>query len=265
MNLDFFRKTPCSFIMSVMDSRQLEEGKKCEVAFVGRSNVGKSTLINRLTYRRQLALTSKYPGRTQTLNLFHWGQAFSLVDLPGYGFAKVSQGLRNRWRTMIESYILERENLRCVYVLVDNRHPIKESDQLLIEWLLFHQIHFRVILTKTDKASEKDKLYHRKILKEECYVDDPLVVSSLKDWGVDLIRQDMLGLWEEIESQETACFPQAEKQTVGLTNNPGDTSMGVSEFSGDNSKDSFVMQDSELKQEDPIEISGKASKSRGPE
>lgn len=122
-----------------------------EVAFAGRSNVGKSSLLNALTGRRALARTSNTPGRTQELNFFECENRLMLVDMPGYGYAKVSRTERERWGKLIRSYLRGRPNLRCAFVLVDSRHGLKENDLEIMGMLDEAAVAYRVILTKTDK------------------------------------------------------------------------------------------------------------------
>ena len=119
---------PCDFMLGVAGLEQLPETDRPEVAFAGRSNVGKSSLVNALTGRKTLARTSNTPGRTQQLNFFNLGDALNLVDMPGYGYAKVSKTQIADWTKLIFKYLRGRANLRCVFVLVDARHGLKDSD-----------------------------------------------------------------------------------------------------------------------------------------
>lgn len=142
---------PCDFMLSVAGLPQLPEATKPEVAFAGRSNVGKSSLLNALTGRNKLAKTSGTPGRTQQLNYFNLGDQLYIVDMPGYGYAKVSRSLVNEWTKLIKAYLRGRPTLRCCFILVDSRHGLKESDEELMSLLDETAVPYRVVLTKIDK------------------------------------------------------------------------------------------------------------------
>jgi GTP-binding protein len=125
-----------------------------EYAFIGRSNVGKSSLINMITQRNGLAKTSGTPGKTQVINHFLINNEWYLVDLPGYGWAKVSQTQREKFGNMIREYLQKRTNLQCVFVLIDSRHEPQAVDMTFIEWLGTNQIPFSIVFTKADKQSK---------------------------------------------------------------------------------------------------------------
>ena len=141
------------FLLSVHHLRQLPPPELPEIAFAGRSNVGKSSLINKLTGRKNLVKVSARPGKTQGLNYFRVGDRFFLVDLPGYGFAKVPKAMQNSWQSLISSYLEQRETLRCVVVIMDIRHEPKSQDTQLIQWLKQHSIPCLPVYTKIDKVS----------------------------------------------------------------------------------------------------------------
>lgn len=128
-----------------------------EVAFVGRSNVGKSSLLNALTGQKGLAKTSKTPGRTQQFNFFNLGDRFMLVDMPGYGYASVGKQLERMWTVMADDYFKNRDQLRRLFVLIDSRHGLKDTDRMLMEWLNLLVVPYQIVLTKIDKA-KKDEL-----------------------------------------------------------------------------------------------------------
>jgi GTP-binding protein len=143
---------PCTFVRGVAALAQLPEAHLPEVAFAGRSNVGKSSLINALTNRRQLARTSNTPGRTQEINLFDLAGRLVLVDLPGYGFAAAPRPAVDAWQRLIRAYLRGRSVLRRVCILVDARHGLKESDRDLFRTLGEAAVAFQVVLTKADQA-----------------------------------------------------------------------------------------------------------------
>lgn len=142
-----------SFLQSVYSMKQLPEPQYPEIAFAGRSNVGKSSLINSLVNRRNLVKTSSRPGKTQSLNFFSVDNCLYLVDLPGYGYAKVSMGTRSSWEKLITRYLEERQNLACVVVIIDIRHELKVHDRNLVGWLRNQDIPFLPVYTKADKLS----------------------------------------------------------------------------------------------------------------
>lgn len=127
--------------------------EKPEYAFIGRSNVGKSSLINSLVNRKELAKVSKKPGKTQTLNYFLVNEDWYLVDLPGYGYAKVSQSQRASWLKMIEYYLLKRKVLQCAFVLIDSNIPLQQIDLQFMNWLGEKQVPFAIVYTKCDRVS----------------------------------------------------------------------------------------------------------------
>ncbi|MCF8496661.1 MAG: ribosome biogenesis GTP-binding protein YihA/YsxC [Alphaproteobacteria bacterium] len=156
---DFPRKLfagACDFMLGAAQLSQLPSADLPEIAFAGRSNVGKSSLVNALTGRKTLAKTSHTPGRTQQLNFFNLGQRLYMVDLPGYGYAKVSKSQKKEWDTLIRDYLRGRPSLRCVFILVDSRHGLKESDRELMAMLDQAGVSYRIVLTKTDKTKTQD-------------------------------------------------------------------------------------------------------------
>ena len=147
---------PCDFVLGVAGLEQLPDADRNEVAFAGRSNVGKSSLINALTGRNTLARTSNTPGRTSELNFFDLGGALYLVDMPGYGYAKVSKTTREKWNRLIKKYLRGRPNLRQVFILIDGRHGLKDSDEELMSMLDEAAVSYRLILTKCDKSKKAE-------------------------------------------------------------------------------------------------------------
>jgi GTP-binding protein len=141
------------FLKSATRPDDFPRDQRPEIAFCGRSNIGKSSLLNTLTDVRGLARTSSSPGRTQTINFFLIDDRIYFVDLPGYGFAKVPKAVKANWGTMIERYLRHRDQLKLAVMLVDSRMPPTDSDVMMKEWLDHHQIPNAVVLTKIDKIS----------------------------------------------------------------------------------------------------------------
>ncbi len=158
------------FLCSNTDYKLCPDANKPEYAFIGRSNVGKSSLINMLTNRKKLAKTSSTPGKTQLINHFLIDEAWYLVDLPGYGYARVSKKERGKWEKFIQDYLLNRENLVCVFVLLDSRIEAQKIDLEFMEWLGVKGIPFAMVFTKTDKLpshklNKNLKAYQQRMLK----------------------------------------------------------------------------------------------------
>lgn len=153
---DFLFAQDCRFVAGAATFDRLPPEVCPEVAFVGRSNVGKSSLINALTGRKTLARTSKTPGRTQQINFFSLAGVLQLVDLPGYGYAKVSKAQVKEWTALMCDYLRVRSALRRVYVLVDSRHGLKPSDKEMMALLDQHAVSYQIVLTKADKSSEEE-------------------------------------------------------------------------------------------------------------
>ncbi len=162
-----------------------------ELAFAGRSNVGKSSAINALTGRKRLAFTSKTPGRTQTINFFDLGSQARLVDLPGYGYAKVPQALREQWRTLVGSYITSRDTLAGVVLVMDARHPLTELDLQLIEFL--GDVRLLALLSKADKLTRAEQAKTLAAVDAAVRAEVRLF-SSLTRQGVEECR-DLLERW----------------------------------------------------------------------
>ena len=146
----------CDFVLSVANLKQLPSDDKEEIAFAGRSNVGKSSLINALFGQRKLAKTSSTPGRTQQLNYFNLDDKIYVVDLPGYGFAKAPKDIVKSWQQLINTYLVGRANLRRVFLLIDSRHGIKKIDTEIMDMLDKAAVTYQIVLTKIDKISSKE-------------------------------------------------------------------------------------------------------------
>jgi GTP-binding protein len=159
--------TKAEFITSSSDVSQCPPEQIPEYAFIGRSNVGKSSLINMLVERKKLAKTSSTPGKTRLINHFKINHQWFLADLPGYGYAKVSKKDRNTFAKMIEQYATRRTNLVCFFVLVDARHKPQQLDLDFIEWLGDNNLPFVIVLTKIDKVSQTVKSANLTLLKDK--------------------------------------------------------------------------------------------------
>jgi GTP-binding protein len=158
--------TSAEFIKSAVWPPQYPPGTMPEIAFVGRSNVGKSSLMNTLVGRKQLAKTSQTPGRTQLINFFSINKAMSFVDLPGYGFARVPRSVKKDWGDMIETYLRERQNLAMVVFILDLRRDPSDDDLSLLDWLEYYRIPFTVILTKSDKLSNNQAIARKRMIEK---------------------------------------------------------------------------------------------------
>lgn len=141
------------FVTSAPDIRHLPADTGIEIAFAGRSNAGKSSALNTLTNQKNLARTSKTPGRTQLINLFAVAEGKRLVDLPGYGYAQVPEEMKIKWQRALGEYLEKRQCLKGLVVLMDIRHPLKDLDQQMIEWAVDSDIPVQILLTKVDKLS----------------------------------------------------------------------------------------------------------------
>lgn len=181
--------TQASFIQSAARVSQLPVDEGYEVAFAGRSNAGKSSALNCLTGIKQLARTSKTPGRTQLINLFKLDDSRRLVDLPGYGYAKVPQQVKQDWQKNLAHYLEVRQCLKGLILLMDCRHPLKELDQMMIDWCLNRDLSVHILLTKTDKLSRSEvKNTLLQIRKHYSLLENLITVqgfSSLKREGVE--------------------------------------------------------------------------------
>lgn len=194
-----FFKQPCNFVLGVAKLEQLPLTDIPEVAFAGRSNVGKSSIINALTGQKGLAKTSNTPGRTQQLNYFNLSDKIHIVDLPGYGFAQAPENMVKQWQNLIFTYLQGRVNLKRVFVLIDSRHGIKKVDLEIMEMLDKAAVTYQIVLTKTDKIStkalEKVLAETQKTIKDHAaaYVT-VLATSSEKKTGLNELRYEIKSL-----------------------------------------------------------------------
>lgn len=182
------------YVISSPDISKCPPADKPEFAFIGRSNVGKSSLINMLADNQKLAKTSGTPGKTQLINHFLINKEWWLVDLPGYGFAKVSQNARNRWEQMIENYLRKRENLANVFVLIDGRHKPQKIDIDFVNKLGRWEVPFTLVFTKADKETQKTvsqnvRDFLQKMREDWQFLPQHFVTSSAKKQGRDKVLQ----------------------------------------------------------------------------
>ncbi|CBS85769.1 ribosome biogenesis GTP-binding protein YihA/YsxC [Azospirillum lipoferum] len=189
----------CDFVWGANALNQLPEADLPEVAFAGRSNVGKSSLVNALTGRKTLARTSNTPGRTQQLNFFNLGNRLKLVDMPGYGYAKESKEKVEAWNDMVRRFLRGRVTLRRALVLIDSRHGLKPNDHEIMEMLDRTAVPYVVVLTKADKVkpTELDKIRHDTqagLKKHPAAFPDIHVTSSEKGTGIAELRASLAAL-----------------------------------------------------------------------
>ncbi len=172
--------TKAELVISAVKPEQYPDGGRPEVALAGRSNVGKSSFINKMINRKNLARTSSKPGKTQTLNFYLINDSFYFVDVPGYGFARVSKQERQKWGKMMETYFTTRQTLQAALLLVDLRHPPTKDDVMMYEFLKHYDIPVVVIATKADKVPRGKQAKHAKIARETLNIadGDPLILFS---------------------------------------------------------------------------------------
>ena len=189
----------CKFVLGVAKLEQLPLTEMPEIAFAGRSNVGKSSLINAVTEQKGLAKTSNTPGRTQQLNYFNLADKIHIVDLPGYGYAQAPESMVKQWQRVIFAYLQGRVNLKRVFVLVDSRHGIKKVDLEIMELLDKAAVTYQIVLTKSDKVSvdalQKVKEdVEKEITKHAAAYTKVLMTSSEKKHGIDSVRAEIASL-----------------------------------------------------------------------
>jgi GTP-binding protein len=190
------KETKAQFVLAATDPSSFPRDQRAEVAFLGRSNVGKSSLLNSLLGVRGLARTSSTPGRTQSINFFLIEQSFYFVDLPGYGYAKTSKEKRRAWGELIERYLAERPQLVLSILLVDARHEPTLSDRQMKSWLQHHGLPFWVVCTKVDKLSANERRKAQQQAMAALGTDRVISYSSIT-------REGSSQVWEVIRSSVT--------------------------------------------------------------
>ncbi|APF28652.1 MULTISPECIES: ribosome biogenesis GTP-binding protein YihA/YsxC [Clostridium] len=183
------------FVISAVKKAQYPEDGRPEIAFVGRSNVGKSTLINTLTNRRKLVKVSSTPGKTRLINFFLINDNMYFVDLPGYGYAKVSKKEKENWGYIMEQYLVEREQLKKIVLLVDSRHKPTSDDINMYNWIKHYNYEVLVVGTKLDKLKRNDINKNKKIIRDTLKMDKDdniLLISSLNKEGKEEVLEQIL-------------------------------------------------------------------------
>ena len=184
------------FEISAVTEKQYPKNGLAEIAMVGRSNVGKSSLINKTLNRKNFARVSSKPGKTATINFYNVDNKLRLVDLPGYGYAKVSRQEKQKWGEMIQHYLDIREELKMIFLLVDCRHAPSDDDLLMLEWIRYYQKPFAVIATKADKVKPSQREGAINVICEDLQIEpDELIVFSAETGDG---REKILALWEEV-------------------------------------------------------------------
>ena len=183
------------FVISAVGSKQFPKDDKPHIAIAGRSNVGKSSLINALLHRKNLVKTSATPGKTQLINFFIINKQFYFVDLPGYGYARVPRAVTDAWAPMIEGYIKNASELQAVVVLLDARREPDERDARLVEWLRQYNIPAIYVMTKTDKLNRQESQQAGQTIKSRLGIEDMPILTSAKN------GQGIKELWGEIRKR----------------------------------------------------------------
>ena len=187
------------FIISAVKPGQYPKSSLPEIALVGRSNVGKSSLINKLVQRKSVARTSSKPGKTQTINFYLVNNAWYFVDLPGYGYARVPYATRDNWKVMIETYFSQRGSLKGIWQLVDIRHPPTDKDKEMFQWISHYGFPKLVIATKADKISRSQRGKHLAMVKNELEItgNELVLFSAQTGEGREYLVNWLEGITEE--------------------------------------------------------------------
>lgn len=182
------------FIISAVKPSQYPDDNRVEIAFVGRSNVGKSSLINSLTNRRKLVKVSGTPGKTRLINFFLINNTFYFVDLPGYGYAKVSKEEQAKWGGIMEAYLVNRQQLKRIILLVDSRHKPTEDDLKMYNWIKYYKYKCLIVATKSDKLTNNELSKSKKVIRETFKLGENekiIYISSLKKTGIEDVLNEL--------------------------------------------------------------------------
>ncbi len=198
-----------TFITSAAKKEQFIVPDKPMLAVCGKSNVGKSSFINMLANRKKLAKTSSEPGRTRLVNYFDFGE-FILADLPGYGFARVSKGEKEKWAKTLDSFFKDKEKIAHVFMLADSRHDPTEDDMQMVQFLHFHRIPFTVVLTKADKLSKMKLKEHIKAIAADFYLAPANMLSTSAETGYG--KNEVLTKISEVITLANTPLPQEEDE-----------------------------------------------------
>lgn len=189
--------TKAEMVITAGLKSQFPEHNMPEIAFAGKSNVGKSSLLNAMLNRKALARTSSQPGKTQTINFYSVQDTFMFVDLPGYGYAKVSKGEREKWGKLIEGYLQNREQLKKIILLIDIRHEVGKNDKMMYDWIKHYHNQVIVVATKMDKIKRSQVQKHLSVIRKglELTAEDKLIAFSSET------KQGKEELWAIIEEE----------------------------------------------------------------
>ncbi len=201
-----------TFITSAARKEQFIEPTKPMIAVCGKSNVGKSSFINMLANRKKLAKTSSEPGRTRLVNYFDFGE-FILADLPGYGFARVSKGEKEKWAKTLDNFFQDKEKIAHVFMLVDSRHDPTEDDMQMMEFLHFHTIPFTAVLTKSDKLSKMKLKEHIKLIAADLYLTPANMLATSAETGYG--KAEVLTKIHEVITLANNPLPQEDEEENG--------------------------------------------------
>lgn len=179
--------TSAEYVISAVNKKGFPVHDNPEFVFLGRSNVGKSSFINALTNRKNLAYTSSKPGKTITINFYHINKEFMLVDVPGYGYAQREKTLRMQFEAMLEDYLPQRQQIKIAFLIVDSRHQPSDDDIMMYNYLNYYQIPVIIIATKIDKIGKTKVYQHLKVIKETFKIDKDTIIpfSAETKYGVD--------------------------------------------------------------------------------